>query len=107
MSKHLRRFPDIRLILALIICFSLLGTAFAQTQTATINGRVLDSSGAVVPDATITLTNAETQTQSKVQSSVTSRRHNFLIGTKSKSRWAQVGKTRVNDRGAANHVYRQ
>jgi hypothetical protein len=54
---------------ALIICFVLLGTTFAQTQNGTINGRVLDSSGAVVPDATVTLVNAETQTQAKVQSS--------------------------------------
>jgi hypothetical protein len=68
MSKHLRRAPDIRLILALIICFGLLGSTFAQTQNATVNGRVLDSSGAVVPDATVTLVNSETQTQSKVQS---------------------------------------
>jgi hypothetical protein len=69
MSKHLRWAPDIRSILALIICFSLLGAAFAQTQNGTINGRVLDSSGAVVPDATVTLTNSDTGTQAKSQSS--------------------------------------
>jgi hypothetical protein len=69
MSKYLRGAPDIRSILALIICLGLLGTVFAQTQNGTINGRVLDSSGAVVPAATITLTNADTGSQARVQSS--------------------------------------
>src|SRR4029079_58286 len=69
MAKHLRWAPDIRSILALIICLSLLGATFAQTQNGTINGRVLDSSGAVVPGAAITLTNSDSGTQAKVQSS--------------------------------------
>jgi hypothetical protein len=45
----------------------LAGIAFAQTQNATISGRVLDTSGAVIPNATVTLTNSETGDKRAVQ----------------------------------------
>jgi hypothetical protein len=52
--------PRIR---ASLICFSLLllgSFTFAQTITATLQGRVSDKSGAVVVDATVTASNTET-----------------------------------------------
>ena len=45
------------LLLLLFAC-----TAVAQTQFGTINGRVTDKTGAVVVDATVTLTDTATQT---------------------------------------------
>ncbi len=53
--------------LLLLLCFSL--TAAAQTQFATIYGRIADKTGAVVTDATITLTNADTQTSQTIKTS--------------------------------------
>ncbi|MGI9034726.1 MAG: carboxypeptidase regulatory-like domain-containing protein, partial [Pyrinomonadaceae bacterium] len=40
---------------ALILCLSLSGFAFAQEITATLNGTVRDSAGAVVPGATVNI----------------------------------------------------
>ena len=39
--------------------FLLAGTMFGQTQTATVRGTVTDSSGAVIPGASLTLTNID------------------------------------------------
>ncbi len=44
--------------LALVVCFST--PAFAQFETATVIGTVRDTSGGVVPDAKVTLTNTQT-----------------------------------------------
>src|ERR1041384_1463065 len=46
----------VRLTLALLLCTA----AFGQSITATLQGRVTDNSGAVVPKATVTATNADT-----------------------------------------------
>src|SRR5204863_7822598 len=42
-------------------------TAIAQTQFGTITGRVTDATGALVSDATITLTDTATQTAKQVK----------------------------------------
>jgi hypothetical protein len=41
----------------------------AQTPTATLQGTVLDASGAVVPDATVAITNPETNDSVQVSTS--------------------------------------
>src|ERR1041385_488994 len=46
----------VRLVFALLLCTA----AFGQSITATLQGRVTDNSGAVVPKATVTATNADT-----------------------------------------------
>ena len=45
--------------LAVALCLSASSALFAQA-TATISGRVVDQAGAVLPGATITVTNAAT-----------------------------------------------
>jgi hypothetical protein len=52
------RLPIIALLLAFLIAFPL--AAIAQQETATITGEVKDATGAVVPKATVTITNVET-----------------------------------------------
>src|SRR6478672_13581923 len=42
--------------------------AFAQGATAQINGAIRDSSGAIIPGAAVTVTNADTKTLSKTSS---------------------------------------
>lgn len=55
--------------LILTLCIFLLGTvAFAQEFRATVTGRVTDPSGAVVPDATLTITNVATGAATVVKS---------------------------------------
>ncbi|MGH9631874.1 MAG: carboxypeptidase-like regulatory domain-containing protein, partial [Bryobacteraceae bacterium] len=44
-------------VVAALLAFTALG--FAQTQTATVRGAVTDASGAVVPEAKLTLTNID------------------------------------------------
>jgi hypothetical protein len=56
--KNIRKPFALLLALLLLICAS---SAMAQETTATINGQVIDSSGAVVSGAEITLTNMKTQ----------------------------------------------
>src|SRR5665213_1833108 len=51
-----------------MICFGLGLPAFAQFDTGTVNGTVADSSGAVVPNAAITVTNVDTSTRKALQS---------------------------------------
>ena len=48
--------------IVLFIAFNVLATAavFAQTHTATISGQVKDASGAVIPGATVTVRNIDT-----------------------------------------------
>jgi len=50
----MRRFTQILLIL--FVALGLSGPALAQTQTGTVEGKVLDPQGAVLPGATVTLT---------------------------------------------------
>ena len=50
-------FRRVALTASLLLCGC--GTAFAQA-TATINGRIVDSGGAVLPGVTVTVTNAAT-----------------------------------------------
>ncbi len=42
-------------------------TAFAQQETATITGSVKDQSGAIVPKATVTVTNIQTNISIKTE----------------------------------------
>src|SRR5215475_1434742 len=56
-----------RLITILFCIFSCYGSGFAQTQTASLTGRVTDPSGAVVPNATVRLTIRETQVATEVK----------------------------------------
>ena len=53
-----------RLILALTACLALVSPAFGQSQSinGTIEGTVLDTSGAVLPGVSVTVTNTETGT---------------------------------------------
>ena len=53
------------MFIALFFVFGL--TAFAQQETATLTGEVKDGTGAVVPGATITLTNVETSISLKTE----------------------------------------
>ena len=50
-------------LVVLVACLSLLtaATAIAQSTFATLTGTVLDSSGAVLPGVTVTVTNTRTQ----------------------------------------------
>ena len=54
--------------LALVVSLLSVATAFAQFETATVVGTVRDSSGAVVPDAKVTLTNTQTGVTAERQS---------------------------------------
>lgn len=47
------------LVALLLLCLTAASTAWAQTQTATVRGTVQDASGAVIPGATLTLTNID------------------------------------------------
>src|SRR5688572_5566849 len=51
-----------RLLLALVALVLAVGTARAQQMTATMAGSVRDTSGAIVPEATVTLKHVETGT---------------------------------------------
>ena len=55
-------------LLAFLIAFLLVGVSPAQTDRGTITGTVTDPSGAVIPDATITVTNVSTNARSVVLS---------------------------------------
>ena len=58
------------LLLAAVVCLTLSGAARAQEETAaTISGQVTDSTGAVIPNATIVVANDETKTERRVQAS--------------------------------------
>lgn len=59
-----------RLLFLAVMVLALLGTSplFAQFETSTVLGYVRDASGAVVPGASVTLTNQQTQTATKVTS---------------------------------------
>ena len=46
-------------LICLVFCTVLLTTTWAQVNTAQINGTVTDSSGAVVPNANITVSNPD------------------------------------------------
>lgn len=55
-----------RLLTILFFTLSSCGLGLAQTQTALLTGRITDPSGAVVPGATVSLTNHETQVATQV-----------------------------------------
>ena len=56
-----------RLLTFLLFILSCCGLGLAQTQTAVLSGRVTDPTGAVVPGATVSLTNHETQVATEVK----------------------------------------
>jgi hypothetical protein len=55
-------------IFSLVLCVFFAAPAFAQFETATVVGTVRDSSGGVVPDAKVTLTNTQTGVTAERQS---------------------------------------
>ena len=52
-------------VFAIGVCLFLHGAAFAQTNTGRISGTVTDTTSAVVPGATVTVTNDETHLEAK------------------------------------------
>ena len=50
-----------------VVLFLFASAAFCQSQNANVGGRVTDASGASVPNATVTLSQAERSLQTKVQ----------------------------------------
>jgi uncharacterized surface anchored protein len=59
-----RRLPFILLLTLICVCPI---TSFAQQETATITGNVRDPSGAIVPGATVTVTNILTNISVKTE----------------------------------------
>ncbi|MBI4443016.1 MAG: TonB-dependent receptor [Acidobacteria bacterium] len=55
------RWPNL-LMLSMLFLFAATAPAFAQTSSATISGTVMDSTGAVVPGAEVTVKNVDTGT---------------------------------------------
>ena len=55
-------------MLAMTVVVSSIVVSFAQTETATVSGRILDNSGAAVAGAEIVLTNVDTNAQSQAKS---------------------------------------
>ena len=55
----------VSLITTILIAVAI--TAFAQSNTGTITGQVVDQNGAVVPNATVTVTNQGTNETRNVQ----------------------------------------
>ncbi|HMS09881.1 MAG TPA: carboxypeptidase-like regulatory domain-containing protein, partial [Pyrinomonadaceae bacterium] len=53
-------FRAFRLVLSLGLFMAFAGAAFAQTGTSTVSGTVVDQTGAVVPGATVTISNPAT-----------------------------------------------
>jgi hypothetical protein len=60
--------PARRILTLLAILLALAGTAVAQVGSAALSGIVQDPTGAAVPGATVTLTNAQTSQQRTLQS---------------------------------------
>lgn len=60
-----------RIVLAMVFSFALLFSVatFGQGTTGALRGQILDPSGAVVPDAQVTITNQETGVETKVTTS--------------------------------------
>jgi outer membrane receptor protein involved in Fe transport len=73
--KHHLEFARRMTILALLFCASM-SVAFAQEITGSILGTVMDTAGAVVPAAEITLTNTKTREERKAQ---TDDRGNYVL----------------------------
>lgn len=72
-SRRIRFVGAVTVFALLLIRFS-----FAQTQFATVTGRVTDNTGAAVSDATVTLTSVSTQTS---QSTRTGSEGNYVFAT--------------------------
>ena len=58
-SAYLKEYEMVRKSAALVVCVAfLMGMCVAQSSTGTLAGTVTDSTGAVVPNATVTATPA-------------------------------------------------
>jgi hypothetical protein len=64
-KMFIKDFTKVLYILAISLLLAIVG--FAQSNTGTITGQVLDSTGAVVPNATVTVTNQGTNDSRTVQ----------------------------------------
>lgn len=72
-----------RAVLAVLILIALAGIAFGQATDGNIVGTVTDASGATIPNATVTITNAATGTKSTATTNSVGeyRFNNVLVGT--------------------------
>jgi outer membrane receptor protein involved in Fe transport len=64
------------LVVAVVVLFALPSASWAQRSAAAINGTVRDTTGAVIPQATITLTNTQTNV---TQTAVTNATGEYII----------------------------
>jgi len=69
------RFAKTSTLLSILFCFAFCLPALAQTRGGEANGTVTDASGAVVPDATITLTNQGTN----IQNTTTTNNNGYFV----------------------------
>src|SRR6266508_5301491 len=67
MLKNAIRLSTVCFVFALAISLGFLSRAFAQGEQATITGIVTDESGAVIPNARVTVTNIETKVTREAQ----------------------------------------
>ena len=67
MKRHFRT-TSVLVVAALCLCLGLSASAFAQGETAaTITGRVMDSAGGVIPNATVVITDKATGSERRAQ----------------------------------------
>jgi hypothetical protein len=63
-----RKFPVLLLLVVCLVLLCIPSTVYSQVDTGSISGTVTDSSGGVIPDATITAMNTATRAQRTAQS---------------------------------------
>ena len=60
MKKRVPEFSTLRYALTMVVLLLIATVAFAQTETATLSGTVMDRTGAVIPDSQIRVTHSDT-----------------------------------------------